>query len=157
MAAATGERGERVVRFSGQDDVYAALERFQARVRELNAAQKTDGEIATILNAEGLVSARGRPFSGAEIHLLRKRWGIPTVKINGKEANPQLFDERSRVSLVVPTMDKVGQLRQSGPPEPGKTYWMVFSNKGNLVRVGDRVDVVIGDFYASALPVDTPR
>ncbi len=72
---------------------YAALERLQARVRELNAAQKMDGEIATILNAEGLVSARGRPFSGAEIHLLRKRWGIPTVKINGKEANPQRWPD----------------------------------------------------------------
>jgi hypothetical protein len=72
---------------------YAALERLQARVRELNAAQKMDGEIATSLNAEGLVSARGRPFSGAEIHLLRKRWGIPTVKINGKEANPQRWPD----------------------------------------------------------------
>ncbi len=72
---------------------YAALERLEARVRELNAAQKMDGEIATILNAEGLVSARGRPFSGAEIHLLRKRWGIPTVKINGKEANPQRWPD----------------------------------------------------------------
>jgi hypothetical protein len=72
---------------------YAALERLQARVRELNAAQKMDGEIAPILNAEGLVSARGRPFSGAEIHLLRKRWGIPTVKINGKEANPQRWPD----------------------------------------------------------------
>jgi DNA invertase Pin-like site-specific DNA recombinase len=72
---------------------YAALERLGVRVRELNAAQKMDGEIATILNAEGLVSARGRPFSGAEIHLLRKRWGIPTVKINGKAANPQRWPD----------------------------------------------------------------
>ena len=39
------------------------------------------------------MSARGRPFSGAEIHLLRKRWGIPTVKINGKEANPQRWPD----------------------------------------------------------------
>jgi DNA invertase Pin-like site-specific DNA recombinase len=68
---------------------YADLERLEARVRALNAAQKMDGEIAGILNAEGLVSARGCPFSGGEIHLLRKRWGIPTVKINGNEANPR--------------------------------------------------------------------
>ena len=51
------------------------------------------GEIAAILNAEGLLSARGRPFSGGEIHLLRKRWGIPTVKINGKEANPRRWPD----------------------------------------------------------------
>jgi hypothetical protein len=71
----------------------------------------------------------------------------------GKEVNPQLFDEKSRVSLVVPTMDKVGQLRQSGQPELGKTYWMVFSNKGNLVKTGHRVGVVIGQFRATGLAV----
>jgi hypothetical protein len=47
----------------------------------------------------------------------------------------------------------VGQLRQSGPPEPGKTYWMVFSNKGNLVKTGHRVAVVIGQFRATGLAV----
>ena len=67
---------------------YADLEHLQSRIRALSAAQRMDGEIAAILNAEGLLSARGRPFRGGEIHLLRKRWGIPTVKINGKEANP---------------------------------------------------------------------
>ena len=71
----------------------------------------------------------------------------------GKEASPQLFDEKSRVSLVVPTMDKVGQLRQAGPQEPGKTYWMVFSNKGNVVRPGHRVGVVIGQFRVTGLAV----
>jgi len=54
----------------------------------------------------------------------------------------------------VPSMDKVGQLRQSGPPEAGKTYWMVFSNKGNLVRPGHRVGVVIGAFRATSLAVE---
>jgi DNA invertase Pin-like site-specific DNA recombinase len=72
---------------------YADLRRLEARVRALNAAQKMDGEIATTLNVEGLLSALGRPFSGAEIHLLRKRWGIPTVKINGKEANPRRWPD----------------------------------------------------------------
>lgn len=72
----------------------------------------------------------------------------------GKEVAPQLYDERSGVSLVVPTMDKVGQLRQSGPAENGKTYWMVFSNKGNLVKPGHRVGVVIGQFRVNGLAVE---
>src|SRR6266481_6354608 len=72
---------------------YADLDRLAARLRALVAEQKMDGEIAAILNAEGLLSARGRPFSGGEIHLLRKRWGIATVKINGKEANPQRWPD----------------------------------------------------------------
>ena len=72
---------------------YADLDRLAARLRALVAERKMDREIAAILNAEGLLSARGRPFSGGEIHLLRKRWGIATVKINGKEANPQRWPD----------------------------------------------------------------
>src|SRR5205085_1840415 len=59
---------------------YADLDHLAARLRALVADRKMDGEIAAILNAEGLLSARGRQFSGGEIHLLRKRWGIATVK-----------------------------------------------------------------------------
>jgi hypothetical protein len=74
--------------------------------------------------------------------------------LNAKESAPELFDELSHVSLVVPTMDKVGQLRQSGAPENGKTYWMVFSNKGNVVKRGHRVGIVIGAFKANGLAVE---
>jgi len=51
-------------------------------------------------------------------------------------------------------MEKIGQLRQSAPPEAGKSYWMAFSNKGLLVRRGDRVVVVVGPFRADGLVVD---
>jgi len=33
-------------------------------------------------------------------------------------------------------------------------YWMAFSNKGRLVKRGDRVDVVIGQFRAEGLTVE---
>jgi hypothetical protein len=45
-------------------------------------------------------------------------------------------------------------LRQSVAPEAGKSYWMAFSNKGRLVKRGDRVNVVIGPFRAEGLVVD---
>jgi hypothetical protein len=67
---------------------YADIGVLEARVRNLAAAQKIDREIATTLAVEGVLSAHGRPFSGGEVHLLRKRWQIPTVKINGTEHNP---------------------------------------------------------------------
>lgn len=67
---------------------YAELEKLQQRVRELNREQKMDAEIAAQLNAEGYVTAQGREFKGNLIFLLRKKWEIPTVKINGKEENP---------------------------------------------------------------------
>jgi hypothetical protein len=74
--------------------------------------------------------------------------------LNDKKANPALIDERARVSLVIPTMEKVGQLRQTGTPEAGKSYWMVFSNKRIVVKPGDRVSVVIGKFRVDGLTVE---
>jgi hypothetical protein len=74
--------------------------------------------------------------------------------LNDKRNAASLVDPRAGVSLVVPTMEKVGQLRQSAPPQEGRAYWMAFSNKGHPVKRGDRVDVVIGGFRASNLVVD---
>jgi hypothetical protein len=74
--------------------------------------------------------------------------------LNDNKSQPLLNDPRAGVQLVVPSMEQVGQLRQVADPEEGKTYWMAFSNKGRLVKRGDRVDVVIGPFRAEGLVVD---
>jgi hypothetical protein len=74
--------------------------------------------------------------------------------LNDKKSEPSLIDPRAGVKLVVPALENVGQLRQSAPPENGKSYWMVFSNKGRPVKRGDRVNVVIGQFQANGLVVD---
>jgi hypothetical protein len=74
--------------------------------------------------------------------------------LNDEKAEPSLNDPRAAVSLVVPSLEKVGKLRQIETPEEGKSYWMAFSNKGRLVKRGDRVDVVIGQFHANGLVVD---
>lgn len=90
--------------------------------------------------------------------LIRFSWHVldpaKAGPLNDKRAEPSLIDPKAGVSLVVPQMEKVGQLRQVSPPEAGKSYWMAFSNKGRLVRRGDRVDVVIGTFRAENLVVD---
>jgi hypothetical protein len=90
--------------------------------------------------------------------LIRFSWRVLDPQkaqvLNDKKIEPSLINQRAGVSLVVPTMEKVGQLRQSQPPEAGKSYWMAFSNKGRLIRRGDRVDVVIGPFRAENLAVD---
>ncbi len=75
-------------------------------------------------------------------------------QLNDKKAVPTLIDPRARVSLVVPSLEKVGQLRQSGTPEEGKVYWMAFSNPRRSVKAGDRVNVVIGNFHADGLVVE---
>jgi DNA invertase Pin-like site-specific DNA recombinase len=70
------------------DGDYAELDRLRQRVTALNAAGKMDKEIAAALNEEGLRSARGRSFTNETVWLLRQRWGISTVKINGVGPNP---------------------------------------------------------------------
>lgn len=74
--------------------------------------------------------------------------------LNEKKIEPFLIDPQAGVKLVVPTLEKVGQLRQSSTPEAGKSYWMAFSNKGRRVKRGDRVSVVIGKFRADGLMID---
>ena len=74
--------------------------------------------------------------------------------LNDKKSEPVLIDPQAGVKLVVPSLEKVGKLRQSDTPEVGKSYWMAFSNKGRLVKRGHRVNVVIGQFRAEGLVVD---
>jgi hypothetical protein len=74
--------------------------------------------------------------------------------LNDKKAEPMLIDPKAGVSLVVPSLEKVGQLRQSSTPEAGKSYWMAFSNQGRKVKRGDRVNIVIGNFHADGLEVE---
>ena len=73
--------------------------------------------------------------------------------LSDKKASPVLLDERAHVKLVVPKMEKIGELRQSSAPEAGKSYWMVFSNKGRLVKPGDRISVEIGKFRVDEILV----
>jgi hypothetical protein len=82
--------------------------------------------------------------------------GEKARQLNDKKAEPALIDPRAGVKLVVPSLEQVGLLRQtpSGKPEAGKIYWMAFSNKGRLVKRGDHVAVVIGNFRAEGLVVD---
>jgi hypothetical protein len=74
--------------------------------------------------------------------------------LNDKKNEPSLIDPQAGVRLVVPSLEKVGQLRQSSTPEAGKVYWMAFSNKGRLVKRGHQVDVVIGTFRGEGLVVN---
>jgi len=79
---------------------------------------------------------------------------VKAKTLNNKKSDPALIDPKAGVSLIVPSLEKVGQLRQSSAPEAGKTYWMAFSNRGRKVKPGDRVAIVIGTFRADGLFVE---
>lgn len=92
----TGAASEHQVRRSVQGySQYAETARLERRIRELNTAGLMDREVAATLNVEGLRTAHGTAFVGENVHLCRKRWGIPTVKINGVEANPPRWPDGS--------------------------------------------------------------
>jgi DNA invertase Pin-like site-specific DNA recombinase len=74
---------------------HADEDSLRERIVELNRLRKIDGEIAAILNEEGFRTAHGPPFSGNMVHVLRKKWQIPTVKINGTAPNPARWPDGS--------------------------------------------------------------
>ncbi len=74
--------------------------------------------------------------------------------LGDRQAAPYLIGHTSRAMLQVPVMDKVGPLRQAARAEAGKEYWMVFSNKGDVVKTGERVSVVFGKLRVDGLRVE---
>ena len=74
--------------------------------------------------------------------------------LSDKKAKPVMIDPKWGNRLSIPTLENIGDLRQSQSPEAGKQYWMMFHNAGRLVKPGQRVDVVIGSFHAEGLTVE---
>jgi hypothetical protein len=80
--------------------------------------------------------------------------GTKAGPLNDKKFEPSLIDPQAGVKLVIPALENVGSLRQTGTPVAGMSYWMAFSNKGRRVKRGDHVNVVIGSFHADGLVVE---
>lgn len=71
-----------------------------------------------------------------------------------KKSTPSLYSPKHHAVLTIPVMEKVGPLRQAMGQEAGKEYWMAFSNRGQIVKPGDRVNVTIGSFHADGIRVE---
>ncbi len=151
-------------------------------VAEAQSAPSKDKAAATVapapVTADSVRGYRPNRFAGRAWKHYQLVWGIDSLNVklvesgevvrftyrvldpdkakalNDKNNEPSLIDPRAGVRLVVPSMEKIGQLRQASTPEAGKAYWMAFSNKGRPVKKGDHVDVVIGQFQAQGLVVD---
>jgi hypothetical protein len=74
--------------------------------------------------------------------------------LNDKNTEAFLISPAAHAQLVIPSLEKVGKLRQSNTPVAGTSYWMAFSNPRRTVKRGDRVNVVIGQFHADGLVVE---
>ena len=123
-------------------------------------------------------AAAAEPVAQAESVDLAAQWGVEVTSIR-MTANDHMIDYRYRVLdadkatdlfkrqikprlihqetgkvLTVPETAKLGPLRNSNTPQEGKIYWMFFGNAGNLVKAGDKVTVVIGEFRVEDLIVE---
>jgi hypothetical protein len=143
------------------------------------AAASVPGNAATVPTGRKKVSPYQpvKLTAAAQNHYLAE-WGIDKLKVSytasgnlirfsyrvaepklaqplgDEKAMPSMLGQRSHAMLQVPLMDKVGNLRQTGAQQAGQEYWMVFSNKGDLIKRGDRVNVAIGIFHADGLVVE---
>jgi len=71
-----------------------------------------------------------------------------------RQIKPQLIHQETGYVLSVPDTAKVGPLRNSNTPQNDRIYWMFFGNAGDLVKAGDKVTVVIGDYRVEDLVVE---
>jgi hypothetical protein len=121
---------------------------------------------------------RPDPFAGRAGQYYRAIWGVDSISVKAaesgelirfsyrvldtnkagplhdKKVDPFLVFPDAHVKLVIPSLEKVGQLRQTGTLETGRSYWMAFSNPRMTVKRGDHVNVVIGRFHADGLVVE---
>lgn len=74
--------------------------------------------------------------------------------LNDKKIDAFLDSPSENVRLSIPSLEKVGQLRQATTEESGRSYWMAFSNPRRTVKRGDHINVVIGKFHADGLIVE---
>jgi hypothetical protein len=123
-------------------------------------------------------AAEAEPTAEAEAMDLAAQWGIEITSIRltandymidyryrvldadkatdlfKRQIKPYLIHQETEKVLAVPETAKLGPLRNSNIPQEGKIYWMFFGNGGDLVKAGDKVTVVIGDFRVENLVVE---
>jgi hypothetical protein len=135
--------------------------------------------VAAASGAKALAPALGVPRSQHAERYYAVRYGVDSLRIRSvssgaslefryrvvdpekarllgdKNAKPAIVDWKTGARLTVPTMEQIGQLRQQATKlEPGREYWMVFANSGKLVKLGDKVDVVVGPMHFEGLIVE---
>jgi hypothetical protein len=141
-----------------------------------SAAEPTDDSAkVTATNAAGAETAADADADALD---LAEQWGIEVTSIRlsthdhmidyryrvldakkatdlfKRQIKPHLIHQETGKVLAVPETAKLGPLRNSNTPQEGRIYWMFFGNAGKLVKAGDKVTVVIGDFRVEDLVVE---
>jgi len=126
---------------------------MQAEGAEANAAETASAQLAETWGVE-VASIR----LTAHNHMIDYRYKVldadKAVDLFKRQIKPQLIHQETGYVLAVPDTAKVGPLRNSNTPQNDRIYWMFFGNAGDLVKAGDKVTVVIGDYRVEDLVVE---
>ncbi len=135
---------------------------------ETEVATATDvAAETTVPSAEQTKAARLAEQWGIEVasirltahnHMIDFRYRVldsaKAAELFVRQNKPALIHQETGRVLAVPETAKVGPLRNSNQPQQGKIYWMFFGNAGGLVKPGDEVTVVIGEFRVENLVIE---
>ena len=124
--------------------------------RPYHATRPTEGARNYYATFWGVTDLRVRLTSSDNLVKFTYRVVNPKLaqQVGDHAATPEMVALRTNAVLQVPTVEKIGTLRQATAKEAGREYWMVFSNKGHVVQSGDRVNVIIGNFRALDLVIE---
>jgi hypothetical protein len=74
--------------------------------------------------------------------------------LNDSRVAPVAIERKTGTRLSVANAENNGKPLQRTSPEAGQEYWMVFGNRGRIVKPGNMVDLVIGTVHISGLIVE---
>ena len=91
-------------------------------------------------------------------YMLDFRYKVTDVEkaapILNRSVKPYLLVQKNGIKLPVPSTPKLGSIRQhTKAPEVNRIYFVFFKNVSKMVKRGDKVTIVIGDFRAENITV----
>jgi hypothetical protein len=112
---------------------------------------------AILLDKWGIEIVRLKITAAGHILDLRYRVIDPvkSFPVFDTKIKPVLIDEQTNRDLSIYTAPRIGGMRQKARrPEPGRMYFILFSNPGGLVKEGGKVTLKIEDVKVEHIPVE---
>jgi len=116
-----------------------------------SSPERSPDEITLGITVLGII-----PTSGG--YMLDFRYRVDEPEKSGpmfvRKTIPYLIHDETGSRYMVPAPAKIGPMRQTTrKPEAGRHYFIFFSNPGKVIKSGDHVTVVMGDFRFPHLKV----
>ncbi len=126
-------------------------------VHQVKKQDEVSTEAISSVEEHGIQVVGVRPT--AEGRMLNFRYKIidpeKASSLISPKMKPHIIDQKTGRKLAVPSLPKVGALKQRGKKAyQNRIYFILFANPGKSIQSGDKVSVVIGDFKAEDIVVE---